>query len=272
MLPYFIYDQITLGPITVYTWGFFVGLGFLAGWWLVLFQAKRKGLDSSRFFNLFIFILLGGLIGARLGYVLQFPRYYFFHPLEIFQAWAGGLMFYGGLLGALLLGWLYLRLNFPHRDVGSLASRISFWRIADLIAPAAALGISIGYIGCSLINDHQGALTALPWGILWPDGILRHPVAQYLVLNGLIMFFVLWFLRTRLKKPGQLFIISLFWYSLARFLLDFTRATDTYLADPHYWSLSISQWVSLGIILWITLLAKKNFYVKLNICNSTNIK
>ena len=247
MLPYFVFNQINLGPITIYTWGFFVGLGFLLGFWLILYQAKKKNLDSSKIINLFILIFLGALIGSRLGYVLQFPKYYFSQPLEIFQIWSGGLIFYGGLIGALFLGWLYLKKN-----------KLDFWLMADLIAPAAALGISIGYLGCSLVNEHQGAITTLPWGILWPDGIIRQPVAEYLSLNSLIIFLVLWFfLKNRLKKTGQLFIIFLLWYSVSRFFLDFTRAIDTSLADPHYLDFFTSQWVSLGILLWITLLAKK---------------
>lgn len=273
MLPYFVFDQINLGPVAIHSWGFFVGLGFLAGFWLILYQAENKGFDSSKIFNLFILIFLGGLIGSRLSYILQFPKYYFSHPLEIFQIWAGGLMFYGGVFGALLLGWLYLRLLLPERSRGHNNQNLSLrqaqginfnkWLIADLIAPAAALGIFIGRIGCSLINDHQGAVTILPWGILWPDGIIRHPVAVYLALNGLIMFLVLWALKNKLKKPGQLFILFLLWYGLSRFFLDFTRVIDTSLADPHYWSLTISQWVSIGLILWITLFTKKNFYTKL---------
>ena len=253
MLPYFVYNQINLGPLTIYTWGFFVGLGFFLGFRLILYQAKKKELDSSKMFNLFIFIFLGALIGSRLGYVFQFPKYYFSNPLEIFQIWAGGLMLYGGIFGALFLGWLYLK-----------KTKLDFWLIADLIAPAAALGIFIGRIGCFLVNEHQGAVTNLPWGILWPDGIIRHPVAEYLAINGLIMFFVLWLLKNKFKTPGRLFIIFLLWYGLSRFFLDFTRANDTSLADPRYFGLFTSQWVSLGIILlWITLFAKKYFYAKL---------
>ena len=110
------------------------------------------------------------------------------------------------------------------------------------------MGIFIGRIGCSLINDHQGAVTNLPWAILWPDQILRHPVAEYLALNGLIMFLVLWFLRNKIKKPGYLFIIFLVWHSISRFLLDFTRVTDTSLADFQYRGLFVSQWISLFIL------------------------
>lgn len=247
MIPYFSYTQIHLGPITLYTWGLFLGLALLIGSWLVLKEATKKEIDQRKIFWLIIFVFLGGLVGSRLVYLLQFPKYYLSYPSEIFQIWAAGLMFYGGLLGGLIVGWIYVKKN-----------KLNFWQIADLVAPAIALGIFISRLGCSLINDHQGAITNLPWAILWPDALLRHPVAEYLALNALIIFLVLWFWRTRLKKPGQLSIIFLFWYSISRFFLDFTRATDTALADPHYLGLFTSQWISLfilgGLIIYLSFL------------------
>ena len=248
MIPYFSCSQIQLGPITLYTWGLFLGLAFLIGYWLVLKEAEKQGIEAKKIFWLTIFILLGGLLGSRLAYLMQFPNCCLLNPLDIFKFSAGGLMFYGGFFGALIAGWACIE-----------KSRLNFWQIADILAPAIALGIFIGRIGCSLINDHQGALTNLPWGILWPDGVIRHPVAEYLALNALIIFLVLWLLRARLKKPGQLFIIFLFWYCLSRFLLDFSRVTDTPLADPHYLGLFISQWISLFILggLAISLIKKR---------------
>lgn len=264
MIDYFSYSQVQIGPFTLYPWGLSLGLAFLFGSWLVFRETAKRGIDLKEVFWLVIFIFLGGLAGSRLAYLFQFPQYYLTHPLEIFQIWAGGLMFYGGLFGALISGWLYLRykdktncffcLGKSSRSddrVPSIKKQfvLSFLQIADVITPALAFGIFITRIGCSLINDHQGAITSLPWAIQWPDGTLRHPVAEYLALNGLIMFLVFWFLRNRLKKPGQLFIIFLFWYSVSRFLLDFSRATDTALADPHYLGLFISQWLSLFVII-----------------------
>lgn len=236
-MPYFSYWQIHFGSMTLYTWGLFLGLAFLLGLSLALQRAKNQGLEQKKIFWLIIFIFLGGLLGSRLAYLLQFAKYYFVYPLDIFHLWAGGLMFYGGLGGALIIGWIYIKRN-----------KLNFWLIADILTPVIALGIFIGRIGCSLINDHQGALANLPWAILWPDGSFRHPVAEYLALNALIMFLVLWFLRNKPKNPGQLFIVFLVWYSLSRFFLDFTRATATSLADPRYYNLTISQWISLFIL------------------------
>jgi len=155
---------------------------------------------------------------------------------------------------------------------------LGFWKMADLVTPAVALGIGIGRIGCFLINDHLGAATSLPWGILWPDGISRHPVALYESLVGFALFAIFWFLQKRKEsvipaklvpdrdwvagiqefgsrlfgrddKPGRLFLLFLISYSAIRFLLDFLRASKGILADPHWWGLMTSQWISLAIFL-----------------------
>ena len=227
-MPYFTYTQINLGAITLYTWGLMVGLGFLIGYWLALIEAKNKGIDQNKILILTILIFISSIIGARLGSLILFKT--------------NGLMFYGGLFGALLIGWLYLK-----KDTKE------FLKIADLLAPSIALGIFIGRLGCFLINDHPGAITNLFWAIQWPDGAMRHPVALYLSINGLILFFILWFLRNKLQKPGHLFIIFLIYYSFSRFFLEFTRIND-----PKYLNLFISQWISIFLFIYgIILLWRK---------------
>ncbi len=221
-MPYFSFTQFNIGPISFYTWGLFLGLAFLAGCWIFLKEARKGRVEEKKILWLFFWVFVGTILGSRLFYLLQFGD--------------GGFTFYGGLIGGLLAGWLYAQEN-----------KLNFWQLADWAAPAIALGIFIGRLGCSLINDHQGALTNLPWAIQWPDGSLRHPVAEYLALNGLIMFFVLR-LRFFVKRRGGLFIIFLVWYNVARFLLDFTRAADTTLGDPRYFNLMISQWMALFIL------------------------
>ena len=236
MIPYFSYTQIHLGSVTLYTWGLFIALAFLVGYGYFFRQAQKEGIRENKILGLALALFFGAIAGSRLGYAAQFPARFFSNPAEIFELSAGGLTFYGGLGGALILGWLYLWKN-----------KLNFLKIADLLAPAAALGIFIGRIGCFLINDHQGASAALPWAILWPDGISRHPVALYLSLNGLILFFLLRFLKPKLKKPGQLALVFLIYYAVSRFLLDFTRVVGAPLSDPHYWALTVSQWVSVII-------------------------
>jgi len=250
MIPYFCFDKIIIGPVTIYVWGIFIALAFLFGYLFLLKESKKAKIDMGIIHNLAIWVILGAVVGARLGYVLQFPRDFFSQPLEILKIWQGGLTLFGGIFGALVVGILYFILT-KRREL--------FFPIADLVALALPLSFAIGRIGCSLINDHQGAETSLPWGIVWPDGVIRHPVAGYLIINALVLFLVLRFLlrtelvlvrglKSRLKKPGQLFFFFLFLYSFSRFFLDFTRSIDTPLSDPHYFSLSTTQWLSLFII------------------------
>jgi len=195
-----------------------VGLAFVTGYFLALREAKRKKINQNKIFWLAVLIFLGSILGARLGSLIFFK--------------INGFMFYGGLFGALIVSWLYIKKN-----------KLDFWKIVDTLAPSAAIGIFIGRIGCFLIKDHPGAATNLPWAIQWPDGILRHPVALYLSINGLILFLVIWLLRNKLQKPGQISVIFLAWYGLARFFLEFTR-----IGDPQYYGLFINQWISLAIL------------------------
>lgn len=251
-MPYFSFEQIELGPIVLNVWGLFLGLAVLVGCLFFLKETKKKGINQKHIFWLVILIVAAGIFGSRLAYFFQFPGRFFSNPsLEIFRLTAGGLMFYGGLFGALIVAWLYLRKN-----------HLNFWQIADMITPVLALGIFIVRVGCSLINDHQGTITALPWAIEWPDGSLRHPVAEYLALNGLALFVILWLIQKKIKKSGQLFIVFLAWYGLSRFFIDFLRAKDTVLADPRFWDLTVSQWISLFILFILVIMLLGGFFEK----------
>jgi len=232
-MPYFCFDKISLGPVTIYIWGIFVAIGALVAYLFMLKRAPKKGIDTNIIHNLFIWVFLGGAAGSML-------------------LGQGGLSILGGLLGVLVAGFLYLKLT---RNIHL------FFPIADMVVLIVPISIAIGRIGCALINDHQGAVTSLPWGIVWPDGVTRHPVAEYLIINALIIFLILKFLKPKLKRPGQLFFSFLFLYSFSRFFLDFTRSTGTSLSDPHYFGLSTTQWLSL-IIIFVIIGIGVRFYKK----------
>jgi len=117
-----------------------------------------------------------------------------------------------------------------------------------------ALGIAIGRVGCFLINDHAGAATSLPWGILWSDGIMRHPVALYEILAMAGVFTLLWSLRESIsrqrQRDGSIFLLFLFSYAVIRFFLDFLREEQGALADPRFWIFSTSQWISIFLMIF----------------------
>jgi len=233
-MPYFSFSEIAIGPITLQVWGIFVAIGVLIAYLFVLKQAPKKGINTKIIHNLFVWVFLGGAVGSML-------------------LGQGGLSIVGGIFGVLLAGFLYLKLT---------KNLHLFFPIADTVVLIAPISIAVGRIGCSLINDHQGAETSLPWGIIWPDGVMRHPVAEYLIISALILFLILKYLKPRLKKPGQLFFAFLFLYSLSRFFLDFTRSTGTALSDLHYFGLSTTQWLSLVVIFAIMIIGGQYFFKK----------
>ena len=279
MIPYFILDQFSLGPVKIYTWGLFVGLGFSAGYLLFYYLAKKESLAPAKIAGPALAIFAGALLGAKVLAVAQLPGGLFKNINLIFSQHSGA-MFLGGVLGAILFGWGYIKL-----------AKLNLWRIADLLVLPMALGIGIGRIACVLTNEHQGALTSLPWGILWPDGTLRHPVGIYEALVGfglLAAFRFLFFsppqLRGRLRGgadsgilvlardesltkvrtpdttspsssstkgeriDGRMFLLFLISYSAIRFFLEFTRVASGPLADPRWGVFSVSQWLALLII------------------------
>ncbi len=251
MIPYFSFDKIQIGPVILYVWGAFLALAFIYALFFISRKAKKQGIDTEIIISSFSWLIIGTIIGARIGYVVQFLDYYFSKPVEILKIWEGGMTFHGGLFGLLIAAVIYAKFI--------KAGPRLFLQIADLAVLAAPISIVVTRIGCSLINDHQGAETSLPWGIIWPDGTIRHPVAEYLIISALILYLILRFLRPKLTKPGQLFIAFFFLYSLSRFFLDFTRSTGTLLSDPRYWGLSTAQWLSLAIILGIII---KSYFSK----------
>ena len=255
MIPYRVYDYIDFGPITIYTWGVMAAIAFITAIFIALKEASRKNINEDKILNLSAVILISAFIGARTLYIILFWDYYKDNILEIPMIWKGGWVFYGGAVGALFFGWLYIK-----------KAKLNFWRVADIVAPCAAIGMFFGRIGCSLINDHIGSLTNVPWGIYYIDGTIRHPVAEYLVINALVLFIFLWLVRKKIKTDGALFIIFLLWYSFVRFFLDFTRCNDLYICDPHFYNLTISQWISIAVfgisLFYLRKIYKLKKYVK----------
>ncbi len=248
MIPYFAFNQILIGPVKIYTWGLLVGLGFSLAYFWFLYSGQKKGLKIENIVSLALVMFAGGVFGSRFFFLLQEPKA-FLSDVSLLWSLTSGSMFLGGLLGAIFFAWVYIKW-----------AKLDFWPTADLAVLPLCLGIGIGRIGCALINDHAGAATNLPWGILWYDGVVRHPVGIYESLVGFILLIVLFFLRNKFKTPGSFFSAFLASYSGVRFLLDFTRQPEGILADPHWWVLSASQWIATLIMISVVL-----FYARIKI-------
>lgn len=242
---------IQIGPVKIYSYGFFIAAAFLLGMGLCAHEAKDRGLDHQLVSDLGFYLLLSGIIGARLLYVLINPRYFLAHPLDIFAFWKGGLVFLGGALAAAITTWSYLKIkNQP------------FWSWTDIMAPGIAAGQAIGRIGCLMAGCCYGRACALPWAItftnpdsLAPLNIPLHPTEIYHSLAGLLTLVILLATKKRLSGSGQLFGLFLILYSVLRFIIEEFRGDYRGVLGP----LSVTQWISIGVcILGMIILIKRH--------------
>jgi phosphatidylglycerol:prolipoprotein diacylglycerol transferase len=217
-------EIVRIGPFAVRWYGLMYLFGFAASYVLVTYQVKKKSLAMSRDFldSLYTFIVLGLIIGARLGYVLFYNlSFYLQHPLEIFAVWEGGMSFHGGLIGSVLAGlWCCKRFA---KDP---------WQVADLVMVTAPIGLGFGRLGNFINGELYGRVTDVPWAMVFPAGgpLPRHPSELYeFFLEGVVLFTVLWIVKDRVRKAGVLTALFITLYGVFRFLVEFFREPDAQL-------------------------------------------
>lgn len=237
---------IKIGPLSIYSYGLMVALGFLACIYLAQREARMLSFDPALLMDMSPFVLLGAVAGARAFFVMSQWQYYKAHLLEVPQVWHGGLVIYGGSLGALLMGWLWCR-----------KKKAPLLTILDALSPYLPLGEALGRIGCFLNGCCYGALSSVPWAVTFPhlEGP-RHPTQLYFFLNGLVLGGILMLLRPRRRYPGHLILYYFLLYPSARFFLEFFRGD----IGTRYFGLGLAQVMSLVmafIALTILLLKRK---------------
>lgn len=232
-------ELLRIGSFVVSSFGLMVALAFLAGYWITSVEFKRKKLDDKLLGNLLLLSMLGGIGGAKLMYIFENVPLSDFISSPFTQIFSrGGLTFYGGFIGAVLLFWIL-----------TIKNKVSFFKVMDAMAPALAIGHSIGRIGCFLVGDDYGIKSDVPWAVAFPKGLPPttdpvHPTQVYeVVLMGLI-FFALWKLRKRNTPDGWLFSILIILAGIERFLIEFIRST-TPSPIP---DLSVAQLIAIGLI------------------------
>lgn len=222
---------LRLGPIEIRYYGLMYVISFVLGYFLVRHEARRRGLFSKPddVLDLFLVVIPLGIVFARLYYVAFQWDWYRSAPWEIAMVWHGGLAIHGGIVGG-VLGLLAL----------SRWKRVPFWRLADMVAPALALGQVLGRIGNFLNGDAFGTPTPLPWGIVFPisspagttyPGIPLHPAMLYEALGNLLIFGLLWRLGRRPTRDGFLSSLYFISYAVVRFACEFFRG-DALMLGP----------------------------------------
>lgn len=216
-----------IGALQLHWYGLLLALGALAGLWAMVRLGKWYQIPSAHLYDLFFYVLIGGLIGARLYHVLNEPAYYSQHPSEILKIWNGGLAIHGGMIVGVLIIWLFGR-----------AKKISPWLLADITAVGLVLGQAIGRWGNYFNQELFGRPTLQPWGIPidplnrpagYTDMVYFHPTFLYESLGCLAIAAVLWWLHRRRQQKkdglgtGSIILVYLILYSLLRLAMELLR-------------------------------------------------
>jgi phosphatidylglycerol:prolipoprotein diacylglycerol transferase len=235
-------ELFRLGPLPLHTYGLLVAMGMLAGSWLGEWLHRRAGGEKGRFLDFILLVVLAGLAGARLLFILVNLPYYVSHPAEVLMVWKGGLVFYGGLAAGLLAFAFAAR-----------AFRFPFWSTADIAFAALALGHAFGRLGCFAAGCCYGAPTNLPWGVVFTDpacladGVLGIPVHPVQLYEAFFLFALAAFLvwkHFRRSFDGQIACLYGLIYGVFRFAIEFLRRDPRGALGP----LSTSQWISAAMV------------------------
>ena len=248
MIPYFQSNAIIVGPLTIQVWGLMVSLGIIAAVFLMTRLAKKYFLSEEVALDLAVWTIIAGFLGARFFHVVFYNLdYYIANPAEIFKFWHGGASSLGGFFGAAVAVWIFAkRRHFTWKEL------LPYF---DIAVVSLWLGWGIGRLGCFLIHDHPGTLSHFLLAVNFPAGA-RHDLGLYESILGFSLFiiFILFFKRLVKIRWGLVAGFSVAGYAVARFFLDFLRATDVPGSDIRYGHLTPAQWGMMVVFFLILLL------------------
>jgi phosphatidylglycerol:prolipoprotein diacylglycerol transferase len=227
-------------------------MGIVVGWLLCKKIFIKKSDVNEKFDDYITYLIIGILIGGRLGYVIFYNfNYYLNNFFDIFKIWQGGMSFHGGLIGIIIASSLFAKRN--NQNV---------FLYLDLVSLVAPIGIFFGRLANFINSELYGTPTEIPWAVTFiqVDNISRHPSQLYeAILEGIILFLILVYFRNKnyLKKPGLISSLFLIYYSIFRFCVEFFRVPDEQIGYLIF-ELSMGQIISLIFILIGAIL----FYLK----------
>jgi len=234
---------VQIGPLAIRWYGLMYLVGFATAYWLGrlrIGQGLSGKVTKPILDDLLFYVVLGVILGGRLGYVLFYkPGYYLSHPGEILAVWQGGMSFHGGFLGVLFAVWLVTRKH-----------GLRWLQVTDFVAPLIPLGLAAGRMGNFINGELWGRVTDVSWGTVFAGAgpVPRHPSQLYqFALEGLLLFVILWAYSSTPRPVGAVSAVFLIGYGVLRFVAEFFREPDGFLGLLAL-NLSMGQWLSLPMI------------------------
>ncbi len=217
-------DLIKIGDFTIHTYGVMVALGLLASYLTALYFAKKDGLDTKKVENVFLLTAFGGIIGARVAYIIEHPHQ-MNSLIDYIAIWKGGMDWFGGFIGGILIALFLIKYY-----------KLPIWKIADIAGISIIIGHAFGRIGCTCAGCCYGK--PVPDDSIFkdlaikfpqhpdtsaPSGIPLYPTQPAEALGNFLIFLLLFFLYKKKKFDGQIFSTYLVLYGTERFFLEFWR-------------------------------------------------
>jgi phosphatidylglycerol:prolipoprotein diacylglycerol transferase len=199
-------------------------LAFIIGYFVLKHYAKQRNLSltTDDLYDLLFYVIVGVMVGGRLGYVLFYDLgSYLADPLSVLAIWQGGMSFHGGMIGVVLAMFYVCRRR-----------SWNFWETGDLIAVAVPIGLGLGRLGNFINGELYGRPSNLPWAMIFPEGgnTPRHPSQLYeSLLEGVVLFFILRWIYVKRFYRGTVVWALIGFYGLFRFLVEFVREPDTHI-------------------------------------------
>ncbi len=225
---------LKLGMFEIRWYGVFYIIGLIIGYIFIKknFKFRNIKLEKENYETLIFNLMLGVIIGGRIGYVFFYNiSYYLWHPLEIILpfnfsngfVFTGfqGMSFHGGAIGVIIAGLLFCKKH-----------KYNFYELADAVVPLISIALFLGRIGNFINAELWGRITTKPWGMIFPNGgdLPRHPSQIYeAILEGLVLFVISYILFRKVKKYGLVFWTWIGLYGIFRFLIEFVREPDEHL-------------------------------------------
>jgi phosphatidylglycerol:prolipoprotein diacylglycerol transferase len=210
-------ELLKIGPFTVYGYGLMIAIGAISAYLITELRAKRKGMKYELIFSLFWWCLIGGILGAKLLYLITQIKDIIDNPKLLLDV-SEGFVVYGGIIGGIIGGYLFIRKH-----------NLNFFEYFDLVMPQIALAQGFGRIGCILAGCCYGIETDSPLNLVFhesryaPNNIPLIPTQPISSILNFMNFFALLFLSKRVKATGQVAGFYLIFYSAGRFIIEFLR-------------------------------------------------
>ncbi|MBP9726348.1 MAG: prolipoprotein diacylglyceryl transferase [Gammaproteobacteria bacterium] len=233
----------SLGPVAVHWYGLMYLVGFLGAWVLLTWRTRKFNSvwTKENVSDVIFYGALGVIIGGRVGYILFYNFGEFLHaPWTIFQVWKGGMSFHGGLMGVILMMWLYSRK--VHKHLADLT---------DFIAPVVPIGLGAGRVGNFINGELWGRVTDVPWAMVYPQSgpQPRHPSELYeFLLEGVLFFIILWWFSSKSRPRYAVSGLFLLCYGVFRFFVEFFREPDVQIGYLFF------NWMTMGQLLCVPMI------------------